>query len=150
MALPLSSVSRLEEFPRSALERVGPQNVVQYRDEILPLLDVSQLLRQRRRRARNQQFDRRRRATHDTAVEERSSLPVVVCTNKGQRVGLVVDRILDIAEETLVSRGKAHRPGVLFTAVIQGRVTEFLDVNRILRSVDPDVLEPAQTIAVEA
>ena len=39
------AVARLEEFPRRALEEVGPQDVVQYRDEILPLIHVSQLLR---------------------------------------------------------------------------------------------------------
>src|SRR5262249_24303632 len=47
MAIPLSLVDRLEEFPRSALERVGPFDVVQYRDEILPLVPVSRLLPQR-------------------------------------------------------------------------------------------------------
>ena len=35
-AIPLSQVAQLEEFPRSSLERVGPLEVVQYRDEILP------------------------------------------------------------------------------------------------------------------
>src|SRR5262249_51872976 len=49
MAIPLSQVARLEEFPRSALERVGPQDVVQYRNEILPLIHVSEALRPRRR-----------------------------------------------------------------------------------------------------
>ena len=44
MAIPLSKVARLEEFPRTALERVGPQDVVQYRDEILPLFHVSRIL----------------------------------------------------------------------------------------------------------
>ena len=43
MAIPLSMVARLEEFPRSALEKVGTQHMVQYRDEILPLIDVSRL-----------------------------------------------------------------------------------------------------------
>src|SRR5262249_18372883 len=45
MALPLSSVARLEEFSRSAVEKVGPQDVVQYRGEILPLIHISRLLR---------------------------------------------------------------------------------------------------------
>ncbi|HEY2783779.1 MAG TPA: chemotaxis protein CheA, partial [Fimbriiglobus sp.] len=41
MAVPLTLVSRLEEFPRAALERSGGRKVVQYRDEILPLVDVA-------------------------------------------------------------------------------------------------------------
>ena len=67
----------------------------------------------------------------------------------------MVDQILDIAEETLVSRSTAHRPGVLFTAVIQGRVTEFPDVGggnaRGPRLRIPTVLEqPWGPIAAEA
>ena len=77
------------------------------------------------------------------------TVQVVVYAGQGRRVGLVVDRILDIAEETLASRSVAHRPGVLFTAVVQGRVTEFLDVEGILRATDPDLVEPPQTIAVK-
>jgi two-component system, chemotaxis family, sensor kinase CheA len=38
MAIPLGMVDRLEELPRSAIERVGTQDVVQYRDRILPLV----------------------------------------------------------------------------------------------------------------
>jgi two-component system chemotaxis sensor kinase CheA len=150
MAIPLAQVARLEEFPRSALERVGPQDVVQYRNEILPLIDVSRALRQRRRRGANARLGSQRRASRPPAADAGDTVQVVVYAGGGRRVGLVVDHILDIAEETVVSRSSAHRFGVLFTAVIQGRVTEFLDVEGILRRTDPDVVEPPQSIAVEA
>jgi two-component system chemotaxis sensor kinase CheA len=132
MAIPLAEVARLEEFPRSALERVGPQEVVQYRDEILPLLNVSRLLRRHGR----QMGQRGRKARQAPAGSE--TVQVVVHAGRGQRVGLVVGRILDIVEETLVSRSRARRPGVLFTAVVQERVTEFLDVEGIIRAADPE------------
>jgi two-component system chemotaxis sensor kinase CheA len=149
MAIPLSLVARLEEFPRSALEHVGPQHVVQYRDEILPLISVSQVLRQARRDGEEKEqgaSSTKRRPTSRSSsfasqTAEAESVQVVVLSGKDQHVGLVVDRILDIAEETFISRSPAHRPGVLFTAVIQGRVTEFLDVNCIVRSIDPEFLE---------
>ena len=48
MAIPLSLVARLEEFPRTMLEYLGEREVVQYRGEILPLVDVSQELEQLR------------------------------------------------------------------------------------------------------
>jgi two-component system chemotaxis sensor kinase CheA len=149
MAIPLSLVARLEEFPRTALERVGPQDVVQYRDEILPLIHVSRILGSRRRHGNNGRLGTRRRVNNPPTTKD-GIVQVVVYAGKDRRVGLVVDRILDIAEETLASRSEAHRPGVLFTAVVQGRVTEFLDVEGILRSTDPDLIEPPQTIAVEA
>jgi two-component system, chemotaxis family, sensor kinase CheA len=149
MAIPLSLVTRLEEFPRTALERVGPQDVVQYRDEILPLIHVSRVLRPRGRHLKDGRRGSRRRANTPPAAEG-DTIQVVVYAGKGQRVGLVVDRILDIAEETIASRSRATRPGVLFTAVVQGRVTEFLDVEGIIRSVDPVFFEQPQTIAAEA
>ena len=48
-------------------------------------------------------------------------------------LGLVVGQILDIVEATITTRSTATRPGVLFTAVVQDRVTEFLDVEAMLR-----------------
>ena len=83
-------------------------------------------------------------------ADDGETVQVVVYAGKGRRVGLVVDRILDIVEETLGSRSRANRPGVLFTAVVQGRVTEFLDVEGIIRSADPDFFEQPQTVAAEA
>jgi two-component system chemotaxis sensor kinase CheA len=149
MALPLSQVARLEEFAHSSLERVGPQDVVQYRDEILPLIHVSRAMRQSRR-TENDRPNSRRRAINSSAVGEGDTVQVIVYSANGRRVGLVVDRILDIVEESIVSRSESHRRGVLFTAVLQGRVTEFLDMNRILGLVDPDLVEPRQTILAEA
>jgi two-component system chemotaxis sensor kinase CheA len=149
MAIPLSLVDRLEEFPRSALERVGPFEVVQYRNEILPLIHISRVLR-RRRPARDSRPGSRRRRKVAPKGNESDLVQVVVYAGKGQRVGLMVDRILDIAEETLVSRSPAQRPGVLFTAVIQGRVTEFLDLEGVMRSKDLDFFEEPEAIGVEA
>jgi two-component system chemotaxis sensor kinase CheA len=147
MAVPLSLVARLEEFPLSALETVGPQDVVQYRDEILPLIPVSQVLRQARRDGKSRRIARREKpapASLAAGSSESDTIQVVVFAGKGERVGLVVERILDIAEEAIVARSPAHRPGVKFTAVIQGRVTEFLDVDCIFRSVNPEFLDQSR------
>jgi two-component system chemotaxis sensor kinase CheA len=150
MAIPLSLVARLEEFRRSALERVGPQEVVQYRDEILPLIDISRRLGQRDRKAQGSRLRKGRRRHDSSAARQRDPVQVIVYAGKGQRVGLVVDRILDIVEETLDSRATASSPGVLYTAVIQGRVTQFLDVEGMLRSTEPEFLEGPQTVGVKA
>jgi two-component system chemotaxis sensor kinase CheA len=74
---------------------------------------------------------------------------VVVYAGEGRRAGLVVGSILDIVEETLASRSRANRPGVVFTAVVQGRVTEFLDVEGLIRAADPDFLKPREPVAAE-
>lgn len=148
MAIPLSLVARLEEFPRSAIERVGPQEVVQYRDDIMPLIDVARALRERRPSKTRDPM--RRRAKGPPSIDERDPVQVVVYAGPRQRVGLIVDNILDIVEETLVSRGASRRPGVSFTAVIQGRITEFLDVEGIIRAADPAFFEQPHAAVVEA
>jgi two-component system chemotaxis sensor kinase CheA len=135
MAIPLALVSRLEEFPRSAVERVGRQEVIQYRGAILPLVHVSRALR----RAGSDGSDNgnpARRPARAPCARDGDSLQVVVHTGADRQVGLVVGRILDIVEETITTRARASRPGVLFTAVVQERVTEFLDVERLIRSAD--------------
>jgi two-component system chemotaxis sensor kinase CheA len=149
MAIPLSLVARLEEFPRSALERAGTQYVVQYRDEILPLIDVARVLRQQQRNAPNAKAAARRKATRPQKDSADDTVHVVVHSDQGRRVGLVVGRILDIVEETLVSRSRSNRPGVLFSAVVQGRVTEFLDIKGIIRLAEPEFSEAPQPIGAE-
>jgi two-component system chemotaxis sensor kinase CheA len=136
MAIPLDLVARLEEFPRSALERVGNRAVVQYRGEILPLLDVSRELRRLTRAARaNPGANGRAKAHHG---HESETTQVVVSAGEGARVGLVVGSILDIVDEEIAVRSRANRPGVLYTAVVQGRVTEFLDVDGLIRVAAPE------------
>jgi two-component system chemotaxis sensor kinase CheA len=143
-------VDRLEEFPRSALDRAATQDVVQYRGDILPLIDVARVLCRRRRDAPNARAVGRRNAArpHEAGADE--SVQVVVYSSEGRRVGLVVGQILDIVEETLASRSRSSRPGVLFNAVVQGRVTEFLDVRGIIRSADPEFFDEPQAVAAEA
>jgi two-component system, chemotaxis family, sensor kinase CheA len=55
-------------------------------------------------------------------------LHVVVYSEKGRSVGLVVDRILDIVEESFVVERQSRRQGIVGSAVIQNRVTDILDV----------------------
>lgn len=146
MGIPLAQVARLEEFPRSALERLGSRYVVQYRDEILPLVNVMRALRPRRDRNDNGREDGRLPAK---PAEGPKTLQVIVCSVQGRRIGLIVSQILDIIAETPASRTEGSRPGVLFTAVVQGRVTEFLDIEWILRSLDASVVEPPHAVGAE-
>jgi two-component system, chemotaxis family, sensor kinase CheA len=111
MALPLDSVARLEEFPKSNVERVGNEDVVQYRGEILPLIDLG-------------------RAFGGNSAQN-DPLQVVVHTDESGSVGFVVQAIDDIVEGTIEVRRRAGRPGVLGSVVVQGRVTELLDAKAV-------------------
>jgi two-component system, chemotaxis family, sensor kinase CheA len=109
VAIPLEEVTRLEEFPATSIEHVGSQELMQYRDEILPLVRLSGVL-----------------GAAGTQADD-GVVAVVVCSTRGRSVGLVVDAIVDIVEGV----------GLLGTAVVQDRITELLDVERAIREVDP-------------
>jgi two-component system, chemotaxis family, sensor kinase CheA len=115
MAIPLSIVSRLEEFPRSIVERAGAGEVVQYRGDIMPLIRLSSLL-----------------GVPDSPAHD--PMQVVVYSDGSRSVGLVVDNILDIVEERLAVRTCGVGGAVYGSAVIQERVTDLLDIEAMLRS----------------
>jgi two-component system chemotaxis sensor kinase CheA len=125
VAIPLDTVTRLEEFPRDRIEHAGAREVVQYRGQILPLVRLSHLLG----------------AYGEEA--EGDTVSVVVYSEGGRSVALVVDRIVDIAENSMTVRRDVEEDGLVGTAVIQQRVTELLDVRRAILSADPNFYRDA-------
>jgi two-component system, chemotaxis family, sensor kinase CheA len=91
LAVPLSLVARLEEFPQSSIERAGGCQVVQYRNRILPLIPLRDVLES------------------GAPDQDQTADPVqVIVFNDGDRsVGVVVDQILDVAEEAVTVRQKS-------------------------------------------
>jgi chemotaxis protein histidine kinase CheA len=136
MAMPLSLVARLEEFNRTSVETAAGRDVVQYRGQILPLIHLSSALHDRR--------DQPRTSAASMPAEQGEKIQVVVYTDQGRSVGLVVDRILDIAQEKVKSQNRAGRRGTLGSMVVQGRVTELLDMKGIIQSVDASFFAETQ------
>jgi two-component system chemotaxis sensor kinase CheA len=61
----------------------------------------------------------------------------VVVINDGDRsVGMIVDQILDVAEEAVTARQKSSRKGLLGSGVVGKRVTDFLDLNQVIRATE--------------
>jgi two-component system chemotaxis sensor kinase CheA len=133
MALPLDTLARLEDLPANQVEKTGKHWVAQYRGQILPLINLSYALQERRTRRRTKEF------VTSTAADSRYQ--VLVCNHEGHRAGLVVERIVDIVEDSAEVKYPASRAGVLYSAVIQGRVTEMIDVPAILRGahLEPEI-----------
>ena len=117
LAVPLQLVARLEEFSSAAVEFASGQPVVQYRDQILPLIDLPQMFA----------------CTPALGGEERQ-LQVIVYNSGQGGVGFVVDRILDIVDEDVAVSRKAQSHGLLGSAVIQSKVTDLLDVASLVDS----------------
>jgi two-component system chemotaxis sensor kinase CheA len=122
LAVPLSLVARLEEFPRNSIERAGGCQVVQYRDHILPLVPLRDVLEP---------------GAPDLG-QPPDPVQVVVFNDGDRSVGLVVDQILDVAEEAVTVRQKSGRKGLLGSAVVGKRVTDFLDLNHVLHAAAED------------
>ncbi|BDI20022.1 hypothetical protein ANSO36C_58240 [Nostoc cf. commune SO-36] len=132
MGIPLAIAFRLEEILASAVEKVANQDVFQSYGQILPLIDLYQIF------GVGDRFNDQALAT----VAETLQI-IIVSPYSELSVGLVVDRILDIVEEPLSIKGIPSRPGVLFCAVIQGQITEILDIETVIRMANPHLLQLA-------
>jgi two-component system chemotaxis sensor kinase CheA len=118
LAVPLSLVARLEEFPQSAIERAGGGQVVQYRNRILPLVSLREVLE----------------PGASASAQAPDTVQVVVFNDGDRSVGMVVDEILDVTEEAVTVRQKSKRKGLVGSAVVGKRVTDFLDLNEVLHA----------------
>lgn len=116
LAVPLSVVARLEEFPRSTIEHAGGRQVVQYRSRILSLIPLRDVLE-----------------GASAPASEADPVQVIVFNDGERSVGVVVDQILDVVEEAVAVRQNSHRPGLLGSAVVGHRITDFLDLNHVLQ-----------------
>ncbi|MDZ8187405.1 MAG: chemotaxis protein CheA [Nostoc sp. ChiSLP02] len=132
MGIPLAKALRIEEILASAIEKVGNQYVLQSYGQILPVIDLHQVFLHSDRHLLKHQD-----------LGEIIQILIVSGGNSEVSVGLVVDRILDIVEEPLIIKGVPSRPGVLLCAVIQGQITEILDIETVIQITNPHLLQLA-------
>jgi two-component system, chemotaxis family, sensor kinase CheA len=109
-AVPLSLVTRLEEIDCRRIEISDGRCLVQYREQLMPLLRIDD----------------------DTGLKKEGSQPILVFSDHGRSMGLAVDEIVDIVEDKLEIEVAGNRPGVLGYAVIKGSTTEIIDVGHFL------------------
>jgi two-component system chemotaxis sensor kinase CheA len=109
-AVPLSLVTRLEEVDCRKIELSNGRHMVQYRSHLMPLLRVND----------------------EVGIKREGAQPLLVFSEAGRSVGLVVDAIVDIVEDKLDIEVGSDRPGVLGSAVIRGHATEIIDVGHFL------------------
>lgn len=137
MALDLSRVSRLESLDRGRIERVGDNLVVQYRSEILPVIDLQRALPERRTNRRNE------------PAENSDEASVVICTVDGRSCGLLVHQILDIVDADLSDATAGSREGIEACSVIDGRINEIIDLAGVIKRVDPSFFTRTDSAEVE-
>ena len=66
------------------------------------------------------------------AASGRDTLSVVVHEDGEHRVGIVVERVLDVVETTIVASNVGRRAGVLGSAVVQDKVTDLVDLDAVV------------------
>jgi two-component system chemotaxis sensor kinase CheA len=118
VAIPLDTVTRLEQVRMENVERVGNREVVQYRGAILPIV----------------RLDRHLGAYGDA---DREVLEVIVYSDHGRSVAIVVEEILDIVDGESAVRSDIEDMGLLGSAVLGDKVTELLDVRAAILAADP-------------
>jgi two-component system, chemotaxis family, sensor kinase CheA len=109
-AVPLSLVTRLEEIDCRKIELSNGRHMVQYRGQLMPLIRVSDEVR----------------------VRGEGTQPLLVFSDAGRSMGLVVDEIVDIVEDRLDIQVGSDTPGILGSAVIKGQATEIIDIGHFL------------------
>ncbi|MFY9769639.1 MAG: chemotaxis protein CheA [Xanthobacteraceae bacterium] len=109
-AVPLSLVSRIEEVDRQKVDITDGRYIVKYRDALMPLLG----------------FDMQAR------IKKEGAQPILVFSEQGRSIGLLIDEIVDIAEEKLDVKITGDRPGILGYALVKGVVAEIIDVDFFL------------------
>jgi two-component system chemotaxis sensor kinase CheA len=108
-AVPLGLVTRLEELATDKIELSNGRYMVQYRDQLMPLVQMN-----------------------GVSVQTSGSQPILVFADDGRSMGLVVDEIIDIVEERLHIEVGGQGEGILGSAVIKGQATEVIDVGHFL------------------
>jgi two-component system chemotaxis sensor kinase CheA len=134
-AVPLASVDRLEEARESAFERLGDFTVMQYHGDLLPVVDLSG---GHGGYGMPGHVPAQGGAPGPETVDE-PTRPVVVCRTQGRPVGLKVAEVVDIVAVPMSASTVGTRTGTLGSIVVDGRVTEVLDIDH-LPYVTPEML----------
>src|ERR1044072_7426580 len=109
-AVPLSLVTRLEEVDCRKIELSNGRHLVQYRGQLMPLVRINA----------------------EARVRAEGAQPLLVFSDGGRTMGLVVDEIVDIVDDKLDIEVGSETPGIIGSAVIKGQATEIIDVGHFL------------------
>jgi two-component system chemotaxis sensor kinase CheA len=108
-AVPLALITRLEEIAVDKIEKSNGRHMVQYREQLMPLVQMD-----------------------GVSIAAEGAQPILVFSDDGRSMGLVVDEIIDIVEERLNIEVASTHDGILGSAVIKGQATEVIDVGHFL------------------
>jgi len=106
-AVPLTRVARIEEVATENVDYADGRHMMQYRGGLMPLVAIG------------------REITMNVA-ERRT---VLVLSDGGRAMGLVVDEIVDIVEDNLRIALESVQPDIAGTTMIAGNATDVIDIS---------------------
>jgi len=115
-AVPLSIVARLEEINLQDVEFSSGRPMIQYRGQLMPLVSYDS----------------------SATLEKTGKKPVLVFVDETSTMGLIVDKIIDITEEVVDLQLASSSPGLLGSAIIDGKATDVVDIGHFLNSSNKD------------
>lgn len=131
LAMPLSEIDRLEDIPIEKIEQTEQMQAVQYRGQIMPLLQLSQLLGD----APSVQ-----ELTDNHLSAKGNAVKAIVINANGNHTAITVREIVDVAEQKGPMR-LTNKAGSLIrgAAVIEGKMTDVLDLDSVLQRTGLDL-----------
>jgi two-component system, chemotaxis family, sensor kinase CheA len=109
-AIPLSLIGRIEMVATTAIEQSGDDLVTRHGGHLMPVLRFG--------------------APQDAGASE---VPILVVSIGGENMGLLVDEIIDVVEESLEIEIAGGTPGVIGTANLRDQIVEIIDVTYFFR-----------------
>ena len=113
MAIRLADVARLEELSRSDIELSGDVQVIQYRDEIMSLINIPE------------QFNK--------PFQVPEKIKVVVYIHEGKSIGLIVENILDIVQSAIDKKRQIKGSSLMGTIITNNSVVDTIHVENLIK-----------------
>ncbi|GAB5375503.1 MAG: hypothetical protein AcusKO_19650 [Acuticoccus sp.] len=119
-ALPISLITRLEEIRVTEADQSNGQWHIKYNDELIPLVWFGD----------------------PPDPSEVGKKPLLVMSDEGRSMGLLVDEILDIEDDEVDVQIPSEEDGILGSAIIGGQTAEIIDVSHFLGMASAHWFEP--------
>lgn len=118
--IPMELVARLERVRTERIDRLGGQQILQYRGGTLPLFSLED-------------------GVDCKARPEASKVYVAVFTTAEREAGLIVPEILDIRSvPTRIDTETFRQPGIAGSLVFEGMTVRLVDLHELARKLRPD------------
>jgi two-component system chemotaxis sensor kinase CheA len=123
-AVPLSLVSRLEEFSVSNIEMTGNQPIIRYLNSPMPLINIEKTLL----------LDGVSSLENYKEAGE-TALCCIVTTLRGSHYGVIVKEVLDISiDKVTIDDTAVDREGILGTIFIQDQTISLIDLYTVIEA----------------